>query len=385
MTYEELIAAGIELREQTRPEEALACFGQAFIQVPDSAAAFNNYGNTLREMGLPQRAIPFLEHACILDPGMSTAQFNLAVAYLLSGNLERGFPQYESRWNFEHLANTLPNLDRPRWIGQNIHDKTIYVMSEQGFGDNIQFCRYLPQLRNLGAKVIASVQPQLLPLLQASRDMHGIEFTVFSDAPAQFDFWSPIMSLPQALGVTDYKSMHSSLQYLAPSQDSIDAWQQRLGAKTGLRVGVCWSGRRDTWINRHKAVNFENIVALIQSRPEVNWINLQADVDEQQNQVLTNLGVAQYPGTISDWNHTAGLMHHLDLVIGVDTAVGHLGGAMGRPTWLMLSQFALDWRWLLDRTDSPWYPSVKLFRQPHRGDWASVVNQIAKFLDWWKN
>ena len=384
MTYEELISLGIQLREQTRPEESLACFGQAFIQVPESAAAFNNYGNTLREMGFPQRAVPFLEHAILLDPGMATAQFNLAVALLLAGDLRRGFRQYETRWNFEHLAGTLPTFSQPRWTGQDLKDKTIFVIGEQGFGDNIQFARYLSQLRDLGAQVKFHVQPQLIPLLAASRDMRNIEFSPYSNAPEQFDFWSPIMSLPVGFG-TDYKTMSSPLQYLEPSAESIKVWQQRLGPKTKQRVGILWSGRRDTWINRHKAVGFEYIVDLIKRNTDIQWINLQADAEDDQNQMLTELGVAQYPGTIVDWNDTAGLIHHLDLVIGMDTAVGHLAGAMGRPTWLMLSQFALDWRWLLDRSDSPWYPSAKLFRQPVREDWGSVINQICQYLGWWKN
>jgi hypothetical protein len=384
MTYEELINAGIEFRERTEPEQALACFGQAFIQVPDSAAAFNNYGNTLREMGQARRAIPFLQHACILDPGMSTAQFNLAVAMLISGDAVGGFKQYESRWNFEHLANTLPKYSQPRWIGQALPGKTIFVLGEQGFGDNIQFVRYLPQLRNLGATVHCHIPESLITLLSASKDMHDIHFSALVDPPEHFDYWSPIMSLPVGFG-TDYTTMSSPLQYLDASQESVTEWRQRLGPKTRQRIGVCWSGRRDTWINRHKAVTFESIVDLIRRNPDLQWINLQSDADEEQNTVLTELGVVQYPGTIRGWNDTAGLIHHLDMVVGVDTAVTHLSCALGRPTWVMLSQFALDWRWLLDRDDSPWYPSAKLFRQPVRGDWASVVNKITQYLSWWKN
>jgi hypothetical protein len=132
-------------------------------------------------------------------------------------------------------------------------------------------------------------------------------------------------------------------------------------------------------------VSFDQIVNLIERNPDFEWINLQADADDSQNAKLVELGVHQYPGTIQTWNDTAGLLHHLDLVIGVDTAVSHLAGAMGRPTWVMLNQYALDWRWLLNRADSPWYPGAKLFRQPVRGDWASVVNQLCQYLSWWKN
>ena len=302
---------------------------------------------------------------------------------MLFRSAEGGFKQYESRWNFEHLANTLPQYSQPRWVGQALPGKTIFVLGEQGFGDNIQFVRYLPQLRNLGARVIFHVQESLISLLAASKDLEGIELSPSADAPAEFDYWSPIMSLPVGFG-TNYGTMSSPLQYLNASEESVIAWQQRLGPKTRQRVGVCWSGRRDTWINRHKAVPFDSMVDLIQRNPDLQWINLQSDAEDNQNRVLAELGVAQYPGTITSWNDTAGLIHHLDMIVGVDTAVTHLACALGRPTWIMLSQFALDWRWLLDRDSSPWYTTARLFRQPKMGDWDSVMTKIDKFLSWFK-
>lgn len=384
MELDHIIAQGNSYREQTEPENALACYAQALVAYPDSAAAFNNYGNTLRELGRPDRAIPFLEHAAILDPSMSTAHFNLAVSLLLNGDLERGFKQYESRWNFEHLANTLPQYSQPRWTGQDLQGKTVFVIGEQGHGDNIQFVRFLPWLRDRGANVIFQVGAELVELLRSSITMTGIKIEPYGSVPEHFDYWSPVMSLPLGLGVT-YNNLNADLQYLAPSVEQTSVWQKRLGLKTKQRIGVCWSGRRDTWINRHKSVSFDQIINLIKRNPDFEWINLQADADQEQYVKLAELGVNQYPGTVQTWNDTAGLLHHLDLVIGVDTAVSHLAGALGRPTWIMLNQYALDWRWLLNRADSPWYPSAKLFRQPVRGDWTSVVNQLCQYLSWWKN
>ena len=187
------------------------------------------------------------------------------------------------------------------------------------------------------------------------------------------------MSLPIGLDL-DYTNMVAPLQYLEAPQRTVEDWQQRFGNKTRRRIGIGWSGRRDTWINRHKAVKFENIVELLQQNTQYQWVNLQADATTEENAILANLGVEQYPGSIKDWADTAGLMHHLDLVIGVDTSISHLAGAMGKPLWVMLPQYALDWRWLLDRGDSPWYPSAKLFRQSVRGDWNSVINKITHFL-----
>lgn len=386
MTYQELIDAGIEFREQTEPEKSLQCFGQAFILEPDSAAAFNNYGNTLREMGHPQRAIPFLQHACLLDPSMTTAQFNLSVAMLLSGDLRGGMKHYESRWQFEHLQGLLPTYAQPQWKGQDLKGKTIAIFCEQGHGDSFQFLRFVPQIKRLDPKKIhVYVDQSMLELVRDSYSMlYDVEIHSIGDPLPDFDYWSMIMSLPIGIDV-DYTTLESPIQYLRASTTSVGKWAQLLGPKTKQRIGICWSGRRDTWINQHKSVKFDHIVALIKQNPEHDWINLQADASIEENQILQELGVLQFPGTIQTWNDTAGLIHHLDLVIGVDTAISHLAGALGRPTWIMLSQYALDWRWLLDRNDSPWYPSAKLFRQPVCGDWESVINKLCQYLSWWKN
>lgn len=380
MTYQELVDSGITYRELTEPEQALACFGQAFILEPDSAPAFNNYGNTLREMGMPVRAIPFLQHACLLDPSMSTAQFNLAVAILLAGDLRNGIKQYQSRWDFEHLQGLLPKFTQPVWNGGDLTNKTILVLGEQGHGDVLHFSRFVADLKKYSPKKICfQVGQDMVELFNNSSLFNGIEVSNYSDGLPDFDTWSMLMSLPIGLDI-DYSTLNSPLQYLEAPARSTNKWKSLLGNKTRQRIGVGWSGRRDTWINRHKAVKFEHIADLIQRFPNFQWVNLQADATDEENAILSSLGVEQYPGTIRDWSDTAGLVHHLDLVIGVDTSISHLAGAMGKPLWVMLPQYALDWRWLLDRGDSPWYPSAKLFRQPVRGDWASVINNIAHFL-----
>lgn len=385
MNFQELINLGITYREQTEPEKCLECFGQAFILEPNSAAAFNNYGNTLREMGYPQRAIPFLQHACLLDPGMSTAHFNLAVSILLSGDLRNGMRHYESRWNFEHLQGLLPKFSQPVWRGEDLSDKTVLVMGEQGHGDVLHFSRFVAELKRFNPKKICfQAGSDMVELMQSSRIFDGIEVSDYANGLPEFDTWSMLMSLPIGLNL-DYETLNSPLQYLEAPPRCIKEWQQLLGPKTQQRIGIGWSGRRDTWINKHKAVKFENIVDLIRRNPDHQWINLQADAAPEENAVLADLGVCQYPNTIRNWSDTAGLVHHLDLVIGVDTSISHLAGAMGRPLWVMLPQYALDWRWLLDRDDSPWYPSAKLFRQPVRGDWNSVIDKITQYLGWWKN
>lgn len=381
MNTDELIALGNQSRENTQPEQALSYYAQAFALDRNNIHAFNNYGNVLRELGEPKGAIPFLQRAIQLDPTNSTAQFNLAVAYLLDGNYEQGLPQYETRWNFEHLAGTLPKHKQPQWTGQELKDKTILIVGEQGHGDNIQFVRFLKDLRKRGAKIILQVNRNLGPLIA---DNHLADQIIDLDyVPEGFDYWAPIMSLPRVLGITLDNLPHSQ-HYLQADAKKHQAWLKELGPKRKLRVGFCWTGRRDTWINRHKGMPQEVMLELIQRNPEYDWINLQVDATLEETKKLINAGVVEYQGNIDNFSDTAALASTCDVIIGVDTAVSHLSSALGRPTWIMLSNYALDWRWLLGRDSSPWYSTARLFRQPTVGDWASVTDKIHQYLSWFK-
>jgi hypothetical protein len=381
MTTEELINAGTACREANDPAGALSYYAQALIQDRGSASAFNNYGNVLREIGEPEAAIPFLQRATQLAPGAATPNFNLAVAYLLGGDYARGWPQYEYRWQFEHLAGTLPQYSQPRWTGQALKDRTILVVGEQGLGDVIQFSRFLTPLHAAGAQVILQTNSNLAPLFHRHPAVHAV--IDHADTVDNFDYWTPIMSLPGVMGVT-LTNLSQELSYLSADPDLVRAWAQRLGPKTRMRVGICWSGRPDSWINRHKGMPFLVAQDLIARNPHYEWINLQVEADEATTAGLAQVGVAQYPGTIRNFANTAALIHHMDVVISVDTAVAHLSGALGRPTWIPLNWYGVDWRWLLARDDTPWYPTARLFRQPGLGDWASVMERIHQYLGWFK-
>jgi Glycosyltransferase family 9 (heptosyltransferase) len=381
MTHDELIVAGTEARERNNPEEALRCYGQAMIEDRHSATAFNNYGNVLREIGEPMAAIPYLQHSCLLAPGAATPNFNLAVAYLLSGDYASGWPQYEHRWNFEHLAGTLPTFEQPRWTGQDLKDKTILVVQEQGLGDVIQFSRFLYPLHATGARIILQVNNNLAPLFANSAIIS--EVVDLADTPTGFDYWTPIMSTAGILGVT-LQNLPQQLSYLSARSDLVAGWGQQLGPKRRLRVGICWSGRPDSWINRHKGMPFEAMTDLVARNPGYEWINLQFECSEDQARVLAGMGVINPAAQVGNFADTAALMHHLDVVVTVDTSVAHLAGALGRPTWVALNWYGTDWRWLLARDSSPWYPSARLFRQPAMGDWTSVVNKIHQYLSWFK-
>jgi hypothetical protein len=381
MNSSELIEQGNQLRADRQPVAALRCYAQAFVDDPDSASAFNNYGNVLREIGQPKRAIPFLQHALVLQPDNPTAQFNLAVSYLIQGDYARGWPAYECRWNYEHLAGTQPQYAQPRWAGQDLKDRAILVIGEQGHGDNIQFMRFLFNLHAAGARVLFQVTDGLIPMLSGINVVHWVGR--YSDTPPEFDYWIPIMSLPGVLGIT-IENLPKVVSYLNAHQDLFQQWQQRLGPKKRMRVGFCWSGRKDNWLNTHKGMPFDQMMTLVQNNPTYEWINLQVDASPEEDAVLAALGVTRYPGTIGSFADTAALIAHMDVVLSVDTSIAHLSAALGRPTWLMLNWFAPCWRWMLNRDSSPWYSSMRIFRQPAQDDWASATKKIEQYLSWFK-
>lgn len=381
MNTNELIEAGNQHRSNNQPEQALQCYAMAFVQDPDSAAAFNNYGNVMRECGYPARAVPFLQHAMLLDPNNVTAQFNLAVSLLLQGNYQQGWPAYEARWNYEHLAGTEPMFSQPRWRGEDLKDKTILVVGEQGHGDCIQFVRFVYNLHLMGAQVKLQVTDGLIPLLNTSDIMQQV--AGYGTDIGDFDYWVPIMSIPGILGVT-LDNLPRIQSYMNANPVLTKQWQDRLGPKLRMRVGISWSGRRDAWLNQHKSVPFDQVLAMIQRHPEYEWISLQVDATPEEEAELIKAGLNLYPGSIHSFADTAALMQHLDVIVSVDTAITHLAGALGRPVWVMLNAFATDWRWLLDRDSSPWYASARLFRQPKMGDWQSVLHKIEQYLTWFK-
>ena len=243
--------------------------------------------------------------------------------------------------------------------------------------------RFVPDLIARGAKVHIKVTLGLIPLLAQCTVLQGSAVSSYEDPNFEFDYWTPMMSLPLILGST-LETLERPVSYLNAPEDKTRAWQQLLGPKYKLRIGFCWSGRKDSWINRHKSVPFDNILNMVQSNPDYEWVNLQTDASAEEEAALVAVGVNTYPSSIQSWADTAALISNMDVVVGMDTAVSHLSAALGRPTWIMLSHYAVDWRWLLNRDDSPWYITAKLFRQPRRGDWASVIQQISQYLTWFK-
>jgi hypothetical protein len=235
-------------------------------------------------MGYPERAIPFLHAAHNIDPTNVTAEFNLAVAYLLKGDFERGWQYYEARWRYEHMAGVKPNLSQPEWTGQDLKDKIILLVGEQGLGDQIQFVRFAANLTAAGAKIKLVLSEGVKALFP---DQAGGIIGVYKSGEdlGEFDYWIPIMSIPGVLGIT-LENLPQDLQYIEADKNLVQEWQKRLGFKNRLRVGFCWSGRRDTWINQHKAMPFIEMLTLIKQNPDYEWINLQIDCTPEEEQIL---------------------------------------------------------------------------------------------------
>jgi hypothetical protein len=381
---EQLIAQGNTYREQHLPEQALQQYAVAMATDRGSSGAFNNYGNVLREIGDPVGAVPFLQRAIQLDPANVTHHFNLSVAYLLGGDYVRGWPAYEARHNFEHLKGTIPNYPWPVWNGEDLNGKTIFVRGEQGHGDIIQFVRFIQNLKNIGATVTVQVTNGLIPLIQSSELGRGVRVIGYTEHPGDtFDYWVPIMSLPGKLNVR-VDNLPTVIQYLTPDPALVADWRRNLGIKNKLRVGFAWSGRRDSWINQHKAMPFVTMLSLIRSHADYDWYNLQTDCTAEEEKELMAAGVHCFPGGVATFADTAALVSNIDVVVSVDTATAHLAAALGKPTWVMLNNYAPCWRWLLNRDDTPWYATARLFRQPKMGDWASVVEKIKLHLKLFK-
>jgi hypothetical protein len=381
MDTEFLIEQGNQHRSDRRYDDALRCYLLAAAQDPSSVAAFNNYGNVTRELGRPAQARPWLEHARSLAPDFVTAEFNLAVAALLEGDYARGWPLYESRWRYEHLAGTLPKHQQPRWEGQDLRGRTLLVVGEQGHGDIIQMSRFLWYPHQSGARIMLQANSNVLPLFANSNII--AELIDADSDPGDFDYWIPMMSLPRVLGVT-LENLASTTGYLNANSDLVKTWGSQLGLKRRMRVALAWRGRPDSWLNQHKGVPVTLIAQLVQANPQVEWYNLQMDSTPDESLMMTDLGVRSWRDHIANWADTAALVHHCDVVVSADTALAHLGGALGRPTWIMLNRFATDWRWLLDRSDSPWYNTVRLFRQPAMDHWEPVMTDIQRYITWFK-
>ncbi len=359
-----------------RTDEAIASYRSAIAARPDWAAAHNNLGNALTSAGRLDEAIGCHDRALALDPDFADARWNKAVALLTKGDYPAGWRLFESRFELPGCPPAgLPGTG-PHWQGgQPVAGRTILIRHEQGFGDTLQMLRYVPLLAARGARVLVLVPP---PLARIAASVAGVAEVLNPAGPLpSFDLHCPCMSLPLAFGTT-LDTIPMEVPYLSATAAARSAWLARLGPVTRPRIGLAWSGSTTHRNDRHRSVPLRTLHRLLDLPAEFH--SLQKEYRERDLDLLAGEArLRDHAEELGDFADTAGLLEALDLVITVDTAVAHLAGALGRPVWLLLPETG-DYRWLLGHADSPWYPTMRLFRQPAANDWESVARELAAAL-----
>ena len=362
-----------------RYDDEMAEYRRAIELKPDCVAAYVNLGVALRDLHRFDEALRVFQKAVRIDPNDAGARTNRSHTNLLLGQFEHGWREYEWRWR--DGKQPLEFGEERLWLGDApLAGKTLFVHNEQGFGDTLQFVRYVEECKKRGAHVVLRVQNELSPLI-ASYDGADVVIGMRDEVPP-FDYHCPLLSLPFALK-SHASAIPSATPYLHADEARREPWQQRLAGERRPRVGVAWSGSR-THVNdrRRRSMQLAEWATLFEA--DASFVSLVKDVREDDRETLRGLNASGKVRDVSDslasFADTAALIAELDLVICIDTAVAHLAGALGKPVWILLP-YSPDWRWLLNRTDSPWYPSARLFRQADRNDWAPVLTQVRAALD----
>jgi len=366
---------GACLQGLSQDEEALPWFDKAGALRPGSIVSLINKAHSLTQLLRLDEAMGIYRHVQAIYPHNADAMWNSALLCLLTGDFAAGWAGREIRWQ-AHMRPPYPNFAQPMWRGtQDVEGKTVLLYAEEGNGDTIQFVRYAPDLVSRGARVILAVQDTLQPLLTG---LPGVSLCIpRSSQLPPFDLHCPICSLPFAFG-TRLETIPSATPYLPPpSQARLQAWEQqlreRLGAGRKCRVGLVWSGNPNHGNDRNRSVPLRTLLPLLDV--DAAFVSLQKDARPEDQAILEQGGIVDLTAGLSDFAETAALVSCLDIVITVDTSVAHLAGALARPTWIMLP-YSPDFRWLLDRDDSPWYPTVRLFRQAATRDWNEVIDRV---------
>ena len=370
----------VELQKLTRLDEALACYNQALKLNPQDINVLINRGNTLKDLKQYKSAITSFESALALQPNIPSAHWNKALTHILLGEYEQGWKEYEWGWQCGERGKPR-HYSQPIWLGDEaIAGKIILIHAEQGFGDLIQFSRYVTMLEKLGAKVILEAPASLVELMASLSPT----VTVIKEGEAlpSFDLVCPVMSLPLALK-TSLETIPANIPYLSVSAAKKEFWQAKLGKKTKPRIGIVWSGSMTNQIDNNlcarRNIPLEQLKPLFELPLEFHV--LQKDVRPEDQPLLKSLNqLHQHQDKLTDFADTAALIQEMDLVISVCTSVAHLAGALAHKTWVLLP-YSADYRWMLNEKDSPWYPSVELFRSEKIGNWSDVVQQTSHQLN----
>ena len=377
------------LSDLNRAEDAKASYERALTIDPGFADGWSNLGLTLVDLGDHDSALTCYERALALRPDHASAHWNQALCLLETGRFDKGWAAYEWRWERATLKATRRTFAQPLWLGETpIEGRTILLHSEQGLGDTLQFCRYAALVARLGATVILEVPA---PLMRLCARLDGVSVLVEEGQPLPpFDVHTPLLSLPLALGTT-LETIPANIPYLFADVSRAEIWRERIAplAQNRFRVGLVWAGGHRPHVPELRKTDARRSMSLDQFRPLLEIDNVQcfslqmgppaAQLEALRDDPSLHGRIVDLTGSIDDFADTADLIENLDLVISVDTSTAHLAAAMGKPVWI-LNRFDTCWRWLLERDDSPWYPSVRLFRQSSLGEWDPVIERVRQAL-----
>jgi Flp pilus assembly protein TadD len=370
MDGESWFGLGNALRERGDMPEAAESYERALQFRPNDADLLSNLSATMTDLGRPARGVQLGRNALKLRPDVQEIRYNLSLALLMNGELTEGWDHYESRWHCEGYKGSLPELRKPQWDGSDIAGKTLLLRAEQGCGDAIQFARYIPMLARTGAKILLQCQGELVSLLSK---IGGVERVIARGAEiGEYDCHLPLVSLPRIFGTT-LATIPAQVPYLSVDAGKISEWKSRLGRIGGFKCGLCWAGNPAHKNDRNRSLPLQ-ILESLGGIAGVRFVSLQKDFSGP-----LPAGAIDFSGEFRDFSDSAAAISQMDLVISADTSIAHLAGALGKPVWTMIP-FGPDWRWMIGREDSAWYPSMRLFRQTQRGDWGGVVDRIAREL-----
>ena len=367
---------GTVLQSLGRLTEALASHNRALQLAPFHMAALGNRGGVLIDLRRPREALESYDRVLAINPDNAEVHVDSALCRLLIGDFQAGWAEYEWRWRIPALQADRVKFDAPAWLGkESLDGKTILLWCEQGLGDGIQFCRFAKLVAAQGAKVMLWTHAPLETLMVG---LEGVDAVLRNgDRMPATDYHCPLLSLPLAFDI-DLDSIPAEPQYLYADPERVAHWSARLGPRHRPRVGLAWSGNPDHRGDRHRSIALEQFINLADGPFE--FVCLQKEIRDTDRPFLQQRpAIRLFCDELTDFDDTAALIQHMDLVIAVDTAVAHLAAALGRPLWILLSAMS-EWRWLLDRSDSPWYPTARLFRQPRPGDWQSVFDAVRREL-----
>jgi len=353
-------------------ENALADFDKAIFLLPDFVDAYNNRGAALEDLKRFEEALASYEKAISLKPEYVSGHWNKSLLLLSSGRLTEGWIEFEWRWETKKLSPHKRYFKQLLWAGkESLVGKTILLHSEQGLGDTIQFSRYVNMVSNLGATVYFEIQRPLESLLKR---LEGISQVIIKGNPLpSFDYHCPLLSLPLAFK-TNINTIPSSIPYISSDPQKVGQWRVKLKDKQKYRVGLVWSGNQNQQNDHNRSIKLSKLLEYLPS--QFQYVCLQKEIRNEDKQLLqAHPEILHFVDELSDFSDTAALCELMDIIISVDTSVAHLAGALGKSVWILLT-YNPDWRWFLDRSDSPWYPTATLYRQESYGDWDSILAKV---------